>query len=271
MSSSVKTVLEENVRTVVNNVVSGYCGQLSNWLREHKDVEVSSEELCTAFEVPFKSPQTPAGAQVSTITPTMPNLPNYYSGTGVTTPKKRGGRTKKNADTNLATCSYVMTRGQNPGKQCSNQVVGDNVTPGGDKYCKVCLKKASVKSALDGTSSKSTVQPAVLPGSTVEVPANLEAQKNELQVMPIPGQDGKYREMNHGFIVEQGADGSITAIAVDDNGTHRDLLPNERKTAISMGIEVAPEPTEPITVPSTSSIPSIPQIPSFQTLRTTKS
>ncbi len=273
MSSSIKTVLENNVRSMVNSVMAAYCEQLSSWLHDNKDVEVSSEELCAAFELTFKSPQTPAGAQVSTITPTMPSLPNYYSGTAVATPKKRGGRTKKVVNEDLPKCAYILTRGREPGKQCGNQVVGDNVTLGGDRYCKICLKKASVKATLDGSSSKSTVQPAVLPGSTVEIPSNVENQKNELQVVAIPGQEGKYRETNHGFIVEVGEDGGITAVAIDDDNHHRELRPHERQIALSLGINVVAEPTV-LPMPQSSSVPavpSIPQIPQLHTLPLTKS
>ena len=104
----------------------------------------------------------------------MPNIPNYYSGTGVTTPKKKGGRTKKVTDPNLPICSYVMARGKSAGQQCNNQVVGDGTTVGGDKYCKACLKKAAVKQELEKSPSKLTVQPPVLPGSVVEFPEEKE-------------------------------------------------------------------------------------------------
>lgn len=272
MNSTVKSVLEDNLRGVVQNVVSGYSSQLSHWLREHKDVEISPEELCIAFEVPFKPPQTPgapSGAQITTI---MPNLPNYYAGTGVTTPKKKGGRGKKVVDTNLPMCSYVMARGQNQGKQCPNQVVGDGVTQGGDKYCKACLKKAAVKSSLEGTSSKSVVAAPVLPGSTVEIPSNVASKNEELQVLAMPDYPGRFREVQHGFIVEQSSDGSVTAVSIDDNGVHRDLRPNERAIALSMGINVVTPEVVPLpTVVSSSSIPPVPQIPHLATLPLNKS
>lgn len=271
MSSSVKSVLEENLRGVVQNVVSGYSSQLSNWLREHKDVEVSPEELCAAFEVPFKTPQTPggvpSGAQISTI---MPNLPNYYAGSGVTTPKKKGGRAKKTVDNNLPTCSYVMARGQNVGKQCNNSVVGDGVTQGGDKYCKACLKKAAVKSSLEGNTSKSSMHAPSIPGSTVEIPSSVASKNDELQVVAIPGQEGRFREVHHGFIVEQTSDGSVTAIAIDDNDVQRDLRPDERAIALSLGINVVniESVSLPTVVPKASGIPSIPQVPQIPNLST---
>lgn len=270
MNSSVKNILEDNLRGVVQNVVSGYSNQLSNWLREHKDVEITAEEICTAFEVPFKTPQTPgapSGAQITTI---MPNLPNYYAGTGVTTPKKKGGRGKKVVDNNLPMCSYVMARGLNQGKQCPNPVVGDGVTQGGDKYCKICLKKAAVKSSLEGTSSKSVVAPPVLPGSTVEIPSNVSSKNDELQVLAMPDHPGRFREVQHGFIVEQNSDGSITAIAIDDNGVHRDLRPNERAIALNMGINVT-TPEIPLPTVVSNSIPTVPQIPNLATLSVNKS
>ena len=76
--------------------------------------------------------------------------------------------------------------------------------------------------------------------------------------MAIDGEDGIYREMTHGFIVQPDpTDGSITAISIDDNGTRRELREDERKIALSLGINVI----NPVPLPNpVSSIPQVPQV-----------
>ena len=85
--SSIKNVFEETVA----NTVNGFCGtistQLSAWLSENKQVEVTPEEICLALDVPFRG--SSAGMPGSTVQTVMPTLPNYYAGTGNPTPKKR--------------------------------------------------------------------------------------------------------------------------------------------------------------------------------------
>ena len=267
MNSSVKKVLEDSCRTMVESTLACYSTQVANWLRDNKDVEVTAEEVCQAFDVPFKpvstTPATPVSAAVTAA------MPDYFAKNEVSsTPKKRGGRTKKTVDVNLPTCSYVMVRGKSSGKQCTGTVLGDG-SVGSDKYCKNCLKKAAVKETLEGNTTKATVQPAVLPGSTVEIPETNVAKNDELQVMPIPGQDGKFREMTHGFIVEPSSDGSITALAIEDNGVTRDLSSSERKIATSMGLNLVV--VEPVSVPTTLKVAAIPQLPTLQTLQVNKS
>ena len=259
---SFKNVLEDNVK----NFLGAACEHLSKWLQDEKNVEVTSEELCIVFDLPYKPLGTPTsglpnGASIQTQ---MPNLPNYFS--GVTTPKKRGGRTKKALDPNLPQCAYKMLRGKNPGQQCPKQVLGDG-SLGADTYCKDCLKKAAVKSVLEGTSAKPTVQPPSMPNSTVDIPEQVEKKDNELQVTDIG--DGFYQEVTHGFIVKPEDDGSVTALYIDDKGSRRELKEDERKIAKGMGMNVVePKPVPLPSAPNTSN--SLPQIPQISTLQLPK-
>jgi len=250
MSSTAKNVFEETVKSTVDTFCSTYSNHLSAWLAENKSVECTPEELCEAFNVAFKAPSNrgvPSGATVQTQ---MPNLPNYYAGTGVTTPKKRGGRTKKAVDMSLPQCEYKMSRGKSAGKRCENRVLGDD-TLGADRYCKTCLGKKAVKNVLEQDETKSTVQPPVLPGSVVNVPENEEDKNDELSVVAIPDRDGYFRETKYGFIVQQQEDGTVFSGAIDDNGTERELTDDEKKIATSLGIQIV----------SSDPAPEVPQVP----------
>lgn len=274
MSSSVKSILEESVKNTVTNFCGGFSHQLSGWLKENKEIEISPEELCQAFEIPYQ-PSTPGSyPNGSSVQTKMPNMPNYYAGTGATTPKRKGGRSKKTVDPNLPTCSYVLVRGKNSGAKCPNPVSGEDIK-GGNEYCKQCLKKAAVKTALEEGTSKPTVQPPQMPGSVVDIPTNVPEKNDELQVVEIPGEPGLYREVTYGFIVQPNSeDGSITALSIDDNGTRRDLRENERNIALKLGINVVNSDSVPVpktpptatttaqaTVLKTLTVPTVPQIP----------
>lgn len=231
--SSVKQMLEENIKKSVENVISNYADQLSTWLTENKEVEVTREELCEFFEVPLKTPQTPNHMPNGSM---VPQMPNYY-GT-VSTPKKRGGRTKKPTDSNLPKCKYLMSRGKKAGEQCTSTILNDG-TPGADQYCKACLKKAAVKAELAGTSGKSTVQPAELPGGSVDVEEQEKSSNHELQAVAIEGRDGYFRETTHGFVVRN-EDSGIVVVGICDEGEEdeRPLTESEKTIALGMGLSV---------------------------------
>jgi hypothetical protein len=272
MEKSVKAALEDSVKKFLGDVSN----QFSSWLQEEKGVEISPEELCLFFEVTYKPPSTPGLPSGSSIQTQMPNLPNYYAGTGVSPAKKKGGgRTKKVIDPSLPNCEYIYTRGKTPGKKCQNQVANDE-TNGSDRFCKQCLKKVAVKSKLEASSSKPTVQAPVLPGNTVKVEEENKVKNGELQVIEIEEHPGKYKEINHGFIVEQGENGTITAHKIEENGVWRDLKEDEKNIALKLGMQVLhsdsavnvpmPAAEAPPSVPSMLAMPQPPSIPQIQQL-----
>jgi len=258
--STVRNTFEETVKCFVANCSQ----QLSEWIREHKDVDISPEEICAAFEVPYRQASTPSmsGSSIQTV---LPNMPSYYSGT-VSPAKKKGGRTKKTVDPNASKCEYKMTRGANSGKTCDTPVSNDG-TPGSDRFCKACLKKAAVKSIVEGSSTKSTVQPPQVSGNSISIDSNPQEKNEELQVVNIPGQEGWFRETNYGFIVHPETTGSITVHKIEDKkGGQRDLNENEKKIAKSLGLEIVNNeaisiPTLPTLQTNIPMIPTIPNIP----------
>ncbi len=266
--ATVKNAFEETLKSSVDGFFSNFSHQMSDWLREHKEVEISPEEITTALNVTYRPPSTPStnGSSVQTVLPNV--MPAYFSGTGSpasTGTKKKGGRAKKVTDTNLANCEYKMTRGKNQGTACPNKVAGDG-TAGADHYCTACLKKAAVKKIVESQAASTTVQPPQMPGSSVSIDTAVEEKSNELQVVELPGRPGWFRETNHGFIISQGSDGTTSAYGVDDgNGGQRDLTETEKKVALSLGVNVVNTNVINLpTVPKVSSFPSIPTIPNVQ-------
>lgn len=254
-----KQHLEESFRNSVNSVFQSACLQLSEWLTNEKNVNVSAEELAVALDVPFKATGTPSVLSNSCAT-FMPNVPNYFSAAVPSPSKKRGGRVKKEVNENLPNCQYKMTRGKSKGQECPNKIASDG-TPGSDKFCKACLKKAAVKEILEQTSEKTTLQPPSLPnnlGKPVKVEDDCKtAIPDELTVEQLPNHEGYFKECKYGFIVTQPQEGTIIVHKIDNKGTWRDLTDEERKIALNMGLQVAQTDPMPINVPG---IPAVPQI-----------
>ena len=203
--SSVKNILEDTVKTSVNNICGNFSSQLSDWLRDEKDVVVSPEEICLAFDVPYKSSSTP-GTHASNI---QTQLPNYYAGAVTPSKKKTGGRTRKNIDPDAKKCEYVMSRGKTPGKVCEKPVSGDENVIGADRFCKQCLVKAAVQKILEKPDDKQVVQPPSRENDSVFIPEKAKTKDDELQVVEITGKPGWFKEENHGFIVQQTSDNEI--------------------------------------------------------------
>ena len=264
--------------TITDFFVNQVASHLSEWLKTNKSVDVSSQELCEVFNVPYTPRATMAGLpQSANMAPTMPNLPGYFSGTGAS-PARRGGRKKVPVDPNAAKCVYIFQRGTKKGLVCG-EVAANNGAPGSSDYCKSCLKKKTVQNRItSGSGGRSTVQPPIVPGGMVPVadqPAT--ATDNTINVVPIPGNPDMFKDVNHNFILKRNPDGSVVALSVEENGVQRNLTADEKKTAQVLGLSFVdspqavdqPVPTIP-TVPGmtslvpagTQTVPSIPTVPS---------
>ena len=257
--SSVKNIVEETFKNTTNAICSNYSRQLSEWLQENKNVEVSPEEICIAWEVPYRAPSTPnipSGVSVQT------QLPNYYAGTGTVSPSKKrtAGRTKKIEDPSAPKCEYKMTRGKTPGKNCDNTVLGDD-SLGADRFCKSCLKKAAVQKIIEKPDDKSRVNPPSLPGNSVSIPQEPDVKKDEIAVIEIEGKPGWFKEQKYGFIIEQKSDSVIIAHEIEEDGATRKLNENDRNIATNMGFQtVNTETVISLKVDDNSDIPKIPNV-----------
>ena len=252
-----KNVFEDTLKTTMNNFCSNYSNHVSQWLSEEKNIEVTPEELCSCFDLPYKPPSTPGISAASIQT----QMPNYYANTGAITPsgKKKGGRTRKNVDPNAKKCEYKMTRGKSEGKQCENPILDDENVIGGDRYCKQCLGKAAVKKILEKPDDKPVVKPPTREGDSVSCNDKQKSKPDELSVVAIEGKPGWFREENHGFIVEQTDAGEIVAHRIEVNGEERDLDEDEKNIAINIGLRLVKKTT--LSVNSNgSTIPVIPNV-----------
>ena len=263
--------------TVSEFFVNHVANHLCEWLQNNKEVEVTPEELCSAFGCAYTPRVAMAGLPQSANMPTqMPNLPGYFAGTGASPAPsagksgKGGGRKKAPVDPNGPKCVYAFQRGNKKGEVCGEPVAGPG-QPGGEMYCKNCLKKKTVSAKVaTGSSGRSTVHPPSVPGGMVSIPDDDDdeengATDNTLNVIPIQGNPGMFKELNHGFIVRQEHDGTIVALYVEDNGVQRNLTADEKRTAQVLGLsfldDAAPQASQS-SVPTIPTVPSVPSVPS---------
>ena len=264
--SNAKNFIEDSVKTNVTNLILAMSNHLSNQLA-NKDIEVSPEEICSFFDVAYRPASTPSYNTGASVQTQMPSIPGYLTGAGISPAanKKKGGRSKKGADPNAAQCEYTLSRGKSSGQRCPNTVANDE-SLGSDRFCKACLKKAAVKSLLEAPSSKSTVPPPILPGATVKGMEETEHPKDVLQVVPLDGYPGFFRETKYGFIVQQTEDENIICHRIDDGKGQRELTESEKALALGMGLQVSQTsvnsatPAQVINM-QTPQVPQVPQVP----------
>ena len=264
MSSSVKQVFENTTKSFCSDLSH----QLSDWLKNNKDIEIPPEEICAALDAPYRPPSTPGmnGSSVQTVLPNVNSMPQYFSTESPSSSagaKKKGGRAKKVVDPNLPKCTYKMSRGKNAGTPCPNTVSNVAGTLGSDRYCTACLKKASVQKELAEAAPNTTLQPPQLPGGSVSIDSQGNPDKTpELQVVEIAGRSGWYRETTHNFCVQQEEGGNIVAHSVLTDNGERPLTDPERKIALAMGLQVFTPKVSLPTIPKVGiSIPTVPVIP----------
>ena len=243
--TTAKAIFEDTIKSFVGSVSN----HLSDWLKTHKDVEISSEEICTAFNVPYQPPITPGLPSAMGLQGNIPiNMPHYMKGSGMS-PKRRGGRQKKQYDENHPKCNYIFQRGAKAGEKCTAHCLNDG-SLGADKYCKNCLGKAAVKKGLEQNPPKSKVNAPSLEGNVISIESPKSKANEEIVAHEIEDRPGFYREVNHGFIVFQDSDGSLTTMQIDDNGEVRSLTDEEKTIALELGLNIAdnssPAPQIPI-------------------------
>lgn len=263
MSNTLTDSLTTSISDFYINHVSAH---LSDWLKTNKDCECTPEELCGAFGLAYTPRANMAGLpQAANMATQMPNIPGYLAGTGASpAPRKGGGRKKAPADPNAPKCIYTFQRGDKKGQSCG-LAVAQNGEPGGEDYCKGCLKKKTVQAKIkSGSSERSTVQPPVVPGGMVPVPEQEQSGGgNTIKAVPIEGQPGMYKDLDTGFILQQRPDESIVAIAMEENGGQRPLTDDEKKAAQLRGLSILDSPVAESQTPE--SVPSIPTVPQVET------
>ena len=269
--SSVRSIMEEAIKSTVSEIANAWSLQLCTQLKDDHGVEVQPKDILEYLEIVLaRPPSTPGGMNGSSVQTVLPNMPPYLSGNVTPSPstgaKKKGGRVKKVVDPNLPKCEYKITRGDSKGKGCEEPIANDG-TVGADRFCTKCLKKSAVKKQLEGTAAtKSTVQPPSMPGSAVKVENQQKEEAGDLSAVALnDGRPNYFREANHGFIVEQTEDNGIVVHAIDDGKSgERPLTKNEKVLAENMGLRVLND--NPINIPSLPkvSIPTVPTVSGIQ-------
>lgn len=255
--SNVKSSFESTIKTFI----SEYSGQLSTWLKENKQVEVSAEDICSAFECQCTLKTSMGGTMGSSGTISNP-MPNFFNQSESPVGRKTSTR-KKNADPNSAKCVYVFSRGVKSGQMCGKYVAG-NQEKGGDKYCKDCLKKTTIIAELTNGNSN-TLETPHLPGTEVNVSDSVEKKSVQLSCLPIDDEPGLYRECNHNFVIKQIDDG-YTVMFVQDGSTRRPLTSSEETIARDLGLNIqksvqsTPSVSTAVSLPQKKSTFSIPNI-----------
>ena len=261
-TTTLKDLLSSQVSDFLVNHASA-C--LCDWLRTNKGVECTPQELCCAFGVTYTPRATMAGLpQAANMTPQMPNV-GYMTGVSASPRKATGGGRKKTpADPNGPKCSYQFQRGDKKGQVCGLPVA-NNGEPGGDQYCKQCLKKKTVQTNVKpgaGGGSKKMVPPPMAPGGMVSVPDQEQGgDNNTIKAVPIEGHPGMFKDLETGFILKQEQDGSIIALGVDTGNSQRPLTHDEKRQAHARGLGVvdSPQASVPVVIPGTA--PVLPQVP----------
>ena len=64
------------------------------------------------------------------------------------------------------------------------------------------------------------------------------SEENFLDVVPVPGNPDMFKDIMHGFILKMRVDGSIVALAVEEQGERRSLTTDEKKKAQSLGLKL---------------------------------
>lgn len=239
ITQTAKTVFEDTAKSFINNVST----HLSNWLKEHEEVEIDPETICAAFDVKFQPPITP-GLPPALGMHTPVSIPSYMMGS--TTPKRRGGRQKKEYDEDHPKCIYEFVRGKKSGKKCGTPVLMDG-TPGSEHYCKSCIKKSGVKSHLKQGGGKSKVNPPVLERS-IKIDEPQEKKQDQLTVEKIEGYDDLFKEPLNGFIIKQDVNNGITVVKIEKEGKWVDLSQEEKQKALDMGLHIINDDSESLNI-----------------------
>jgi len=241
MNSSNNTTVKSIFSTIITDFYISQCSNhLSEWLKTNKGVNVTAEELCGAFNVPCIPSCSMAGLpQAASMATQMPNLGSQ---------SKPKPRKRTNANPNGPKCIYQFQRGNKKGKICGDSAAQTGA-PGSDEYCKACLKKKTVQNKINNGTSKSTVQPPVLPGGMVAMEKSQQPSgSGTINAVPIDGYDDLFKDVERGYILKQYPDGALAALSIEVDGVQRPLNAQEKREAQVIGLSVVDSPQQSVQV-----------------------
>lgn len=220
---------------------------ISDWLKKNKKVEVTKEELFEACGYPM--PTRPQPTMVRNPIPTA--MPTYAGAPIPITPaKQQAKRTRRKAtDDNKAKCEYEYQRGNNFGKTCGRPVAGEN-EPGGDRYCKACLKKGKVKEELNkGTFNKDIISKPKIKGEINVLPNDNKAER-QVDVIHYKHRLDCFYNTETKYVLQTIDNAGAVVLGIDEqhDGQMRSLNKDEEDIAVSQGFTIAslanPEDTD---------------------------
>jgi hypothetical protein len=249
---------------------------ISNWIKQNKGMDVSTEEMLNALKI-----DSPASFTVSTpmsaLTP-----PPATSGGG----RKKANVVKpiENVDPNGG-CIYVFTRkagDKNKGDRCGQPTVN------GTTWCKSCIKKTGGGNQKN-TSSKSPVTSGLTSNPPLTQINNSVSQSkdHEIEITALhESLPSFYYEENTGILIEVQNDGTYTSYGIYNSADRstRSLTETEKEKAKAMTflpcndanvvneklklINSKLNPIKYVTVQPSNGVPSMPTIPAMQQLPT---
>lgn len=210
---------------------------LVEWFKTNKNVDVTKEEIASALGIVWQSRPQP-----TMVRNPVTSIPNYAGAPVPIAPLKQQTKRprRKQPEDTKPKCEYEYQRGNNQGKKCGRAVAGEG-TPGGDKYCKLCLKKGKVKEELTkGTFNKDIVAKPKIKGN-VHVISNENQTDRQLDVLTYKFRSGYYYHTDTKFVLQTLNDNTGVVIGVDDNndGNIRPLSKEEEDTALKLYLSIA--------------------------------
>lgn len=265
------TVLQAFSDSVAQFLGASVFPSLIDNLRQHKQVEVTLEEITGWLNLPMTR-QAPMGMpQAGTLPMQVPAVPGLMAGAPVMAGTTRAPRGKKVA-TDCPGCTYIYVKGAQEGDLCNKP--GEQ-TPLGPR-CRTHLGKQGKTEKTDKPAKPTGGAPPIFAGLT-GMPAAAPAaapQEHQLTVVRMPGTDFLL-EQTMRAVLRQLPDGSVQAVGIQEGDRMR--APNEQEITtmrargiryqpVEGGAAAAPAPAAPPALPPT--MPTIPGIPTIPTLGT---
>lgn len=265
------TVFSEHVSNFLSAAV---LSPLVDWLRTHKNVETSAEELTSVLQIPTTKAYPIIGLpQAGTLPMQMPAVPGMLGGLPALATGAKTTRGKKTTDG--PKCQYIYVKGDHEGEACGKGAENSALGP----RCKTHLGKTGKA----GGDNKPAAQAAGIPpmtgligvpvfGQTAAPQMQMQMQmqqpqtRQEIVATRIPGTE-YLRETTIGAVLKQLPDDSLIALGIEEAGLIRAPTDFEIQQIQARGIIYQPTTTTVVpqvhTFAAPAAMPAMPTIPTL--------
>lgn len=265
------TVLQSFADSVAQFLSASVLPSLIDSLRQHKQVEVSMEEVTGWLNLPMTRPPQLGLPQAGTLPMQVPAVPGMMAGAPVMAGTARAPRAKKmNAD--CPGCAYVFVKGDHEGEACNKP--GEQ-TPLGPRCRTHMGKQGRAEKGEKAEKGKPAGVPPMFAGLTGMPPAPVAPRaEQELTVVRMPGTDFLL-EQSMRAVLKQTPDGGVIAVGIQEGERIRAPSEQEVATLAGRGIRyrapdaaapAATAPAAPIPPALPPAMPTMPTIPTIPTL-----